>query len=142
MITEPNINIEQKYQPARSIGSVHRLFAASNHEHFAHVEMDDRRFVFLRVSDLHMQDTTYFAQLAAAVQDPSQIGQSKVLSKPRQIWGHWLYVAALRLDDGELLIVVTDHAPEAAITDYAKRWAIETLFGCFKTCGYWLLPGV
>jgi len=74
MITEPNINIEQKYQPARSIGSVHRLFAASNHEHFAHVEMDDRRFVFLRVSDLHMQDTTYFAQLAAAVQDPSQIG--------------------------------------------------------------------
>jgi Transposase DDE domain len=67
-----------------------------------------------------------------------QVGQSKVLSKPRQIWGHWLYVAALRLDDGELLIVVTDYDPDAAIADYAKRWAIETLFGCFKTRGFCL----
>jgi hypothetical protein len=67
-----------------------------------------------------------------------RVGQSKVLSKPRQIWGLWLYVAALRLDDGELLIVVTDHAPDTAITDYGKRWAIETLFGCFKTRGFCL----
>jgi len=67
-----------------------------------------------------------------------QIGQTKVLSKRRQIWGHWLFIAALRLDDGELLIVVTDHAPDTAITDYGKRWAIETLFGCFKTRGFCL----
>jgi hypothetical protein len=74
MITEPHINIEQKYQPPRSIGSVHRFFAASNHDHFAHVEMDDRRFVFLAVSDIHQQDTTYFSQLAKTLQDPNEIG--------------------------------------------------------------------
>jgi len=67
-----------------------------------------------------------------------QVGQSKVLTKRRRIWGRWLYVAALRLDDGELLIVVTAHAPESAISDYAKRWGIETLFGCFKTRGFCL----
>lgn len=73
MITEPHINIEQKYQPARSIESIHRFFAASNHDHFAHVEVDDRRFVFLDVSDVHQQDTTYFAQLAAAIRNPTAV---------------------------------------------------------------------
>ena len=74
MVTEPQINIEQKYQPSRTIGSVHRFFAASNHDHFAHVEMDDRRFVFLRVSDARKQDAAYFSQLAAAINDPATIG--------------------------------------------------------------------
>ena len=74
LITETHINIEQKYQPARSIGSVHRFFAASNHDHFARVELDDRRFVFLRVSDVHRQNTTYFAQLATAIKDPASVG--------------------------------------------------------------------
>jgi hypothetical protein len=34
------------------------------------------------------------------------------------------------------IALVADHAPESAIADYAKRWGIETLFGCFKTCGF------
>lgn len=67
-----------------------------------------------------------------------QIGQSKVLSKPRLVWGHWLYIASMRLDDGDLLIVATAHNPHSAIADYAKRWAIETLFGCFKSRGFCL----
>ena len=67
-----------------------------------------------------------------------QVGQSKVLSNRRQIWGHSLYIAAMRLDDGDLLIVATDHNPDTAIADYAKRWAIESLFGCFKTRGFCL----
>lgn len=67
-----------------------------------------------------------------------QIGQTKVLTKRRRLWGYWLYVAALRLDDGKLLLVATDHAPESAISDYAMRWGIETLFGCFKTRGFCL----
>ena len=67
-----------------------------------------------------------------------QVGQSKVLSKPRQVWGHWLYIAAMRLNDGDLLIVATAHDSDTAIADYAKRWAIETLFGCFKTRGFCL----
>ncbi len=49
-VTEPTIKIEQKFQPLRVIESVHRFFAASNHDHFAHVDSDDRRFAYLRVA--------------------------------------------------------------------------------------------
>jgi len=67
-----------------------------------------------------------------------QVGQFKVLSKPRLVWGHSLYIAAMRLEDGDLLVVASAHDPYTAISDYAKRWAIETLFGCFKSRGFCL----
>lgn len=73
IVTESHLHIEQKYQPSRTIDSIHRLFAASNHDHFAHVEQDDRRFVFLRVSDIHQQDTRYFSGVAAAISNPDAI---------------------------------------------------------------------
>lgn len=65
-------------------------------------------------------------------------GQHKVLRDKRQLWGQWVYVAALRLEDHSLLIVATQRAPQSAITDYAKRWSVETLFGIFKTRGFCL----
>jgi hypothetical protein len=34
--------------------------------------------------------------------------------------------------------IVTCHKPQSAIVDYAKRWGIETLFGCLKTRGFCL----
>ena len=71
LVTEPVISVEQKHQPSRLIVSVHRFFAASNHDHFVHVELDDRRFVFLRVSNCHQQDTGYFSSLASALDDRS-----------------------------------------------------------------------
>lgn len=67
-----------------------------------------------------------------------QAGQPMVLKNRRRLWGHWLYVAALRLEDGELLVVVRDRQPQGAIADYAHRWGIETLFGCLKTRGFCL----
>ena len=67
-----------------------------------------------------------------------QPAEHKVLRHKRQLWGHWVYIAALRLEDGALLIVATQTAPQSAITDYAKRWGIETLFGIFKTRGFCL----
>jgi hypothetical protein len=70
IVTEQYLHIEQKYQPSRTIESFHRLFAASNHEHFAHVESDDRRFVFLRVSNKRQKDTVYFSGIAKAISDP------------------------------------------------------------------------
>jgi Transposase DDE domain len=66
------------------------------------------------------------------------IGEQVVLSKPRKLWGHWLYVAALRLESGDLLIVVSNRQAKRAIADYGKRWSIETLFGCLKTRGFCL----
>ena len=74
MITEPSITIEQKYQPRRTIRSIHRFFAASNHDHFGNIELDDRRFVFLRVSDTRQGDHDYFDKLYAAINDPMQLG--------------------------------------------------------------------
>jgi hypothetical protein len=73
LVTELHITIEQKYQPRRSIESFHRFVAASNHDHFANVEADDRRFVFFRVSDKHQEDLVYFAALHAAIDDPAVI---------------------------------------------------------------------
>jgi len=74
MITEYVIQIEQKFQPARSIQSVHRLFASSNHSHFGNIEMDDRRFVFLSVSNSKQQNTAYFGQIAAYIEDEKTVG--------------------------------------------------------------------
>jgi hypothetical protein len=67
-----------------------------------------------------------------------QVNQFKILRHKRRLWGHWVYVAATRLANGELLVVATQSAPKSAIADYAKRWGIETLFGMFKTRGFCL----
>jgi len=67
-----------------------------------------------------------------------RVGQQQVLRKPRRMWGSWVYVAALRLEDGTLLIVVTNRQATKAIADYGKRWGIETLFGCLKSRGFCL----
>lgn len=64
--------------------------------------------------------------------------QTQLLTKRRRLWGYWLYVAALRLEDNDLLVVVTPNSPSTAIADYAARWGIETLFGIFKTRGFCL----
>ena len=73
-ITEPTIRVEQKYQPSRTINSYHRFFAASNSEHFANIPIDDRRFVFIRVSDRKQQDLNYFNIIHKAINDSSVIG--------------------------------------------------------------------
>jgi hypothetical protein len=73
LVTEPFITIEEKFQPIRKIESVHRFFAASNHEHFASIDADDRRMVYFRLSDKYKQSTAYFAKLVAAIEDESTV---------------------------------------------------------------------
>lgn len=65
-------------------------------------------------------------------------GESTVLSGRRRVWGLSVYVGALRLEDGELLVIISCERPETMISDYAQRWGIETLFGMFKTRGFCL----
>ncbi len=67
-----------------------------------------------------------------------QPAHSEILSGRRWIWGRCVYVSALRLEDGELLIIISNDSPTTAIADYAQRWGIETLFGMFKTRGFCL----
>ena len=74
LVTEKTVRIEQKYQPSRTIDSIHRIFAASNHEHFSRIEGDDRRSLFIRVSAVRQNDHDYFAQLNVALNDAAVIG--------------------------------------------------------------------
>lgn len=73
LVTEPTITIEQKQQPRRSIESYHRFFTTTNHAHFAHIEPDDRRFVFFHVSDNRQGDAAYWGQVHQAINDPAVI---------------------------------------------------------------------
>lgn len=59
-----------------------------------------------------------------------------VLPKKRLIMGCELYIIATRLDSGELLIVLTNKAPELALDRYVLRWEIETLFSALKKRGF------
>ena len=65
-----------------------------------------------------------------------RVNESMVLKGKRKVWGLELFVCGLRLLDGDYLIVVTEKNPDTAIKDYARRWEIETLFGCLKTRGF------
>lgn len=101
-----------------------------------HADPATRFRIRIRESEL-LWDGRRSLKTALVFQD-LQPQQSKVLSGKRRLWGHWLYLAGLRLDDGSLLVVATDDAPATALSDYAKRWGIETLFGCLKTRGFCL----
>jgi hypothetical protein len=73
LVTEPVVDIEQKYQPRRTIHSYHRFFAASNSDHFAQTDRDDRRFLYLRVPDTRQGDHAYFDSLHTAIGDPNVV---------------------------------------------------------------------
>ena len=72
-VTEKYITIEQKYQPKRNLHSIHRFFAATNHEHFANVELDDRRLIFLNISNEYQENHKFFKALYNSINDPKQI---------------------------------------------------------------------
>ncbi|MGL5075574.1 MAG: IS4 family transposase [Waterburya sp.] len=65
-------------------------------------------------------------------------GQTQILSGRRWVWGRQVYISALRLDNGELLIIISPDSSSSVVSDYGKRWGIETLFGMFKTRGFCL----
>jgi hypothetical protein len=55
-------------------------------------------------------------------------GESLVIKQPRAMTGVSIYLSALRLDEGKLLMIASSKPCENAIEVYAKRWQIETLF--------------
>lgn len=67
---------------------------------------------------------------------PLKPGEQRVLTGRRPVWGCFLHIVALGLDDGQWLLLVTTDRPEQAVSDDAQRWAIETLFGCLKSRGF------
>lgn len=92
----------------------------------------------IRLRENHnLSDGRRTLQVRTLFQD-LQVGETKVLRHRRLLWGHWVYIAAMRLEDGSLLVIATQTAPKSAIADYAKRWGVETLFGILKTRGFCL----
>ena len=65
-----------------------------------------------------------------------KIGQMELLKRKRVLWGHQVYVGALRLQDNSLLTVIAPSFSTTMINDYGTRWGIETLFGIFKSRGF------
>jgi hypothetical protein len=65
-----------------------------------------------------------------------QAGERRVLLGRRPVWGCFLHIVALRLPDGKWLILATTDQPAQALADDARRWEIETLFGCLKSRGF------
>lgn len=65
-------------------------------------------------------------------------GESLTLKGARKIHESEVsvYLSALRLEDGTLLIVASGKSNADAIEPYAKRWQIETLFSCLKGRGF------
>lgn len=64
-------------------------------------------------------------------------GQPSRLQGRRPAWGCFVHLSALRLDDGDLLLIASSGAPpQAAFAAYARRWEIETLFGALKSRGF------
>lgn len=67
-----------------------------------------------------------------------RLHQPLVLAGARLLWAERWHVSGMRLPRGEYLIVVSERETESAIADYARRWEVETLFGCLKTRGFCL----
>lgn len=63
-------------------------------------------------------------------------GQWQQINTSRKLYKQQAYLAALRLANGQLLIVATARLMDNPIETYGKRWQIECLFGCLKSKGF------
>lgn len=62
--------------------------------------------------------------------------EERTLWYSRDLMGETVYLSALKMPDGELLIVAADELSGFAIKKYGMRWEIETLFACLKSKGF------
>jgi hypothetical protein len=65
-----------------------------------------------------------------------KVGEQRIISDARTVTGVSVYLSALRLEDGKLLIIASSKLIEHPLEAYAKRWEIETLFSCLKKRGF------
>ena len=63
-------------------------------------------------------------------------GEYEVFDTKRNVLGQSLFLSAMKLSNGELLIIASTHKPENAFDRYEHRWEIETLFSCLKKRGF------
>jgi hypothetical protein len=67
MITESVGSIERKGQDRIQVPCFARIIMATNHENVIKIERDERRYLYLDVSEEHKQDAKYFDKLHSAI---------------------------------------------------------------------------
>ena len=69
----------------------------------------------------------------------ARIGETVSCRRWRRLWGKYrVCVSGRRRFDGELLILISNEPSPQMLAEYARRWQIETLFGCLKSRGFGL----
>ena len=63
------------------------------------------------------------------------IHQQTILRKPRRVYDLPVYLSAMRLQEG-FLIIASNASGNAALDAYKKRWGIEVLFANLKSRGF------
>jgi putative DNA primase/helicase len=70
MITESVGSIERKGQDRIQVPCFARIIMATNHENVIKIERDERRYLYLEVSEKYKQDAEYFDKLHSAINQP------------------------------------------------------------------------
>lgn len=65
-----------------------------------------------------------------------RMGTALALPTLRKCWGMELHLTGLRLVSGEYVIVASPRVTADALSDYGRRWEIESMFGCLKSRGF------
>jgi hypothetical protein len=99
---------------------------------FAYLLHDPNTPFRIRIRSNHKLSDGHTSLKVGILFQDLQVGQHKVLRHKRLLWGHWLYIAALRREDGDLLIIATQTAAQSAIRDYAQKWALRPYSGSLR----------
>jgi len=94
----------------------------------------------LRLKENHLVENSRHQRRVAArnLFRTQKAGVGVLLEGARQVLGQSLFVMGMRRSDGEYVIILSTEESEQLLSDYARRWGIETLFGCLKTRGFCL----
>lgn len=116
---------------AERIGKVFGDREFASREMFAYLFENELDFC-LRLKKSHLADGVAFKQLCV-----EQTVRTKLRIKRKlQVLGYQMAVSVMRLSESEYLICATREVEAGALAEYAKRWQIETLFGCLKSRGF------
>lgn len=116
---------------ASRIGKVFGDREFANREMFAYLFADKLDFC-LRLKKSHLANGVAFKQLCV-----EQTVRTKLRTKRKvTVLGYQMAVSVMRLSETEYLICATREVETNALSEYGKRWQIETLFGCLKSRGF------
>ena len=153
MITDKEISIERKGKESITVSNYARLIVSSNEDWPVSADADDRRFLFIEVSDCHKEDHAYFADLEGHLNSGGYSALIHYLStldisafdpreRPKTIYGvesklqsakpivRWLKDVLYR--DG--ITVILDSIAYADTTKWGDHIAVA---GMYKAYGYY-----